>query len=375
MKVAFISGCLEYSVCLANALSKKCKIDYFYNGAAVRQRDESILSLLAENIGKHEVNSYRVRDRRNFASYRNLARTLNNYDVVHIQASDIWLNLNRGCFRNVPIVCTIHDPLQHVGIPWLNRKFQMIAQQITIAQSSAFIVHGEKLKDILASTTDIPLPQIIVIPHGEFSFYRKMKTDASDDSADQQHAKRILFFGEIRKNKGLEYLIRAEPIISAGFNDFKICIAGRFKQEKDNNLEYYRSLMQNPDKFEIHDRFIGNHEVAGFFEKSEIVVLPYIGASQSGILAIAFGFGIPVVATDTGSMGEVVIDGETGLLVPPSDEKALAKALLHLLQDDDLRRSFRANSVVEAENKLNWDTIAEQTMEVYRKTKSGKLAL
>ena len=373
MKVAFINGCLAYSVCLANALSNKCQIDYFYNGASVRQRDESLLSLLKGNIGRHEINHYRVRDRRNFASYRDLARMLDDYDVVHLQGSDIWLNLNRRCFRKVPIVCTIHDPLQHVGLPWLNRKFQTIAQRISIAQASEFIVHGEKLKAVLAATAPVPEEKISVIPHGEFSFYRGMGNQGDSPLRNQGDSppgpKRLLFFGEVRKNKGLEYLIRAEPIISASYPDYKICLAGRFRDETGNNLRYYRSLMSNPDRFEIHDRFIGNHEVAGFFEKSDIVVLPYIGASQSGILAIAFGFGVPVVATDTGSMGEVVRDGESGALVPPGDERALAHALLKLLGDDELRGSFGTKARLEAQGKLNWDTIAEQTLEIYRRAK------
>lgn len=371
MRVAFINGCLEYSVCLANALSTKCQIDYFYNGASVRQRDESVLSLLQGNIARHEINHYRVRDRRNFASYRDLAKRLNNYDVVHIQGSDFWLNLNRDCFRKVPIVCTIHDPLQHVGLPWLNRKFQTIAQRVGIAQSSQFIVHGEKLKTVLAAHAPVPEEKISVITHGEFSFYRRMRRqgDCPPAAPRSGQCKRLLFFGEVRKNKGLEYLIRAEPIISASYPDYKICIAGRFRDETGNNLRYYRSLMSNPDRFEIHNRFIGNHEVADLFEESDIVVLPYIGASQSGILAIAFGFGVPVVATDTGSMGEVVRDGESGTLVPPSDERALANALLHLLRNDELRNSFRAQARVQAQSTLNWDTIAEQTLEVYRRAK------
>jgi glycosyltransferase involved in cell wall biosynthesis len=370
MKVAFISGCLEYSVCLANALSKKCQIEYFYNGAAVRQRDDSVLSLLEEKIVLNEMNSYRVRDPRNYTSYRRIAKMLSKFDVVHIQGSDIWLSLNRHCFGKVPIVCTIHDPLQHVGLPWLNRSFQTVAQNIAIAQSAEFIVHGDKLKSILAASNGIPAHKINVIPHGEFSFYRSMKNGAGDDRKERGKVKRILFFGEIRKNKGLEYLIRAEPLISARCDDYKICLAGRFKHEKGNSLQYYRSLMQNPDRFEIHDRFIGNHEVADFFDTSDIVVLPYIGASQSGILAIAFGFGIPVVATDTGSMGEVVTDGLTGLLVPPTDAKALAEALTHLLNDDDLRRKFGALAGAEAGQKLNWDTIADQTLAVYRRSLS-----
>jgi glycosyltransferase involved in cell wall biosynthesis len=367
VRVAFISGCIEYSVCLANALSKRSEIDFFYSGAYARQRDETILTLLDSAIGRYEINPYRLRDPRNITSHRRLAERFNGYDVIHMQGSNFWFSLNRQVCRKVPIVCTIHDPVQHAGIPLANRVFQSLAQRISTSQASLFIVHGDKLKATLAALHRIPERRIFVIPHGEFSFYRRFSRGACDATNPSGFSKRILFFGEIRKNKGLEYLIRAEPLISALFNDYSICVAGRFNNEPGNNLAYYRALMRNPGRFEIIDRFIGNHEVAGIFEQSDIVVLPYVSASQSGILALAFGFGKPVVATDTGSIGEMVEHGRTGLLVPPADERLLANALLELLRDDEKCSRFGRNAAALAQGQLNWDIIAEQNLEVYEK--------
>ena len=367
MKVAFISGCIEYSVCLANSLNKHCDVDFFYSGSYARQRDESILTLLHQDIGKIEINSYRLRDPRNYKSHRELAQRFNDYDVIHMQGSNFWFSLNRLQCKHVPIVCTLHDVVQHTGIPLANRLFQDVAQRISISQASHYIVHGQKLRATLAELHRIPEHIISVIPHGEFSYYKLLRRNEPTKRESGKHPKRILFFGEVRKNKGLEYLIRAEPIISAQFDDYIICIAGRFMKEPGNNLEYYRSLMHDSSRFEIEDRFIGNHEVADIFEQSDIVVLPYVSASQSGVLAVAYGFSKPTVATDTGSIGEVLEHGRSGLLIPPANEQHLADALVSLLIDDDMRVKYGNNTAAVANGPLNWDNIAILTLEVYEK--------
>lgn len=369
MKVAFISGPIEYSVCLANALRRHCDLDFFYSAAYARQRDESILTLLDPAIGKYEINPYRLRDPRNFTSHRRLAKRFREYDLVH--GSNFWFSLSRHIYRKVPIVWTVHDPVQHTGLPLANYLFQSMVQKVSVAQATAFIVHGEKLKTTLGTLHRIPERKIHVISHGEFSFYRQLRSGAAKPRPAGARKKRLLFFGEVRKNKGLEYLIRAEPYISAVFDDYSIYIAGRFMNQPGNDLDYYRALMRNPKRFEIVNRFIGNHEVAELFEQSDIVVLPYISASQSGILALAFGFGKPVISTDTGSIGEVLENDRTGLLVPPGNEKLLADAVLQLLLDDDKRSLFGKNAAEVARTKLSWEEIGQQTCEVYRTVLAG----
>jgi glycosyltransferase involved in cell wall biosynthesis len=365
MKVAFVSGCIEYSVCLANALSKHCDIDFFYSGLYACMRDDSILSLLDDSIAKVQINPYRIRDPRNFKSYRDLARRFKEYDVIHIQGGNLWFSMSRYLCRDVPIVCTLHDVVQHAGLPLATSLYQALSQKISISQSAVFIVHGNKLKTLLAGSHYIPSQDIAVIPHGEFSFYKWFRRSNPALQNRSYRRKRLLFFGEVRKNKGLEYLIRAEPMISSAYDDYTICIAGRFTNEPGNSLEYYKSMMHDPSRYEIENRFIGNHEVADLFENSDIIVLPYTSASQSGILPLAYGFAKPVVATDTGSIGEVLNHGQTGFLVPPTDVRALADALLTLLKNDDLCAQFGKNAEASALGRLNWNNIAEKTLDVY----------
>jgi glycosyltransferase involved in cell wall biosynthesis len=367
MKVALVAGPIEYSVCLANSISKHCAVDFFYGGDYALHRDVSIFSILNPAVGKVEINPYRIRDGRNFSSYRRLAKRFREYDLIHLQGSNFWFNLNQYVCRKVPIICTIHDPVPHTGIPLKNRVFQALAQKISVSQADAIIVHGKKLHATMAAIYKIAEENIFVIPHGEFSFYRQLRQSGRNAPPSRLNAKQILFFGEVRKNKGLEYLIRAEPLISAAYNNYSILIAGRFIDQEGNNLKYYRSLMKNPARFEIINRFIRNNEVADIFEQSTIVVLPYVSASQSGILALAFGFGKAVVSSNTGSLCEVIENEKNGLLVPPQSEKALANALLQLLRDEEMAQRLAQNAATLAQTRLSWSNISEQTLDVYEK--------
>jgi len=362
VKVAFFSGPIHYSVCLVNALNKYCEITFFYKANHVNQGDASILNLLNPTIKKIPINTYRIRDVRNIWSYYKIARILNKFDIIHIQIGDIWFSLWRWLFKRVPIVFTVHDPYQHIGLREGASKYLDLAQKIAINQSSRFIVHGVKMKRLLVERYNLIPGNIKIIPHGEFSFYKKIRCKPMQINKKEEGIKRILFFGLIRKNKGLDYLIKAEPIISQNYKNFKIIIAGRF----EDKFDYYNNLIQNKDKFEIIDRYIPNNQVADLFEMSDIVVLPYLTATQSGVLCLAFSFGKAVIATDTGSISELLEHGKSGLLVPPGDTKSLASAIIELLLDEKKCLFLGENAKKISEEKLNWNDIALRTVQLYK---------
>jgi len=363
MKVAIVSGPIEYSVCLANALAKHCEIHFYYNERYAKQRDDMILNLLDPSIKRVPISDYRIRDFRNIAKYYRIAKNLKTFDVVHIQIADIWLAFWRFLFRKVPIVSTVHDPYQHFGLKKFNSLYQDFAQKLCIVQSTRFIVHGSKMQEDLAKRYGLLMDNISIIPHGEFSFYKRFKSGVEWKLRKNAPYKRVLFFGLIRKNKGLKFLIKSEPLISSIFSNYKICIAGKFP----DNSQFYKDFIKNSEKFEIIDEYIPIDQVSTLFEESQIVVLPYITATQSGVLPVAFAFGKPVIATNTGSISEVLEHGKNGLIVPPMNEKLLAKAILELLMDDEKCKLYGMNAKKLAAGKLNWNSIAEQTISIYRR--------
>src|SRR4029077_824531 len=126
--------------------------------------------------------------------------------------------------------------------------------------------------------------------------------------------------------KGLEYLIRAEPLITARVPEGTILISGGGEK-----LSHYRRMMVHPDRFIVDNGFIPDERAADYFARASVVVLPYVEASQSGVVSMAYSAAKPVVATSVGGLPEMVEDGGTGYLVPPRNVSQLAESVTRLL--------------------------------------------
>jgi glycosyltransferase involved in cell wall biosynthesis len=191
--------------------------------------------------------------------------------------------------------------------------------------------------------------------------------DGRGDVPEEAHT--VLFFGRIWAYKGLEYLIRAEPLITAVVPDVKIVIAG-----KGEDLAGYRRLMVHPERFVVRNYFIPTAETDTLFRQASIVVLPYVEASQSGVVPLAYTYGKPVVVTNVGSLTDIVVDGVTGYVVPPRQVEPLAQALTCLLQDTSLRRQFGANGKLKIRTECSPRAVAQRTYAVYRLAINGQPA-
>jgi len=170
----------------------------------------------------------------------------------------------------------------------------------------------------------------------------------------------VLFFGRIWPYKGLDHLIRAEPLISARVTDVRFVIAGR-----GEDFARYRAMMRDPDRFTVINEFVSSERRAQLFAEAAVVVLPYVEASQSGVIPIAYAHEKPVVATSVGGLPEAVEDGRTGFVVPPRDERALADAVVQLLEDRRLRRAMGAAGRRKLEDEWSPAKVAEATLRVY----------
>ena len=249
----------------------------------------------------------------------------------------------------------MHDVNEHEGEQSL---INILTNKLHIKLAKHIFVHGEKLRNILVMK-GYPENSISVIKHGDYSFFTKYRNDICEEGS-------ILFFGRIVDYKGIQYLIEAVPLIIKQIPDVNVIIAGR------GDFAKYNSLIQTPENFEIINEFIPDEVVAKLFQRASIIVLPYIEGSQTGIIPIAYSFKKPVIATDVGSIQEVVEDGVTGFIVPPRDSSALAKAILRILKDDDLRMRMGDNAYKKMKEELSWDKIAEKTIEVYKTILNSK---
>jgi glycosyltransferase involved in cell wall biosynthesis len=185
------------------------------------------------------------------------------------------------------------------------------------------------------------------------------------ESADHQRVgdddgRTVLFFGRIWPYKGLDYLIRAEPLITSRVPQARFVIAGQGEK-----LSRYREMMRDPGRFTVIDEFVSRKRRDELFAAATVVVLPYVEASQSGVVPLACAHEKPVVATSVGGLPEAVDDGRTGFVVPPRDERALADAVVRLLEDPALRRAMGAAGRRKLEREWSPNKVAEGTLQVY----------
>jgi glycosyltransferase involved in cell wall biosynthesis len=357
----------EYTVELANGLSKidDITVTLILPETTRKYLGDTWSKLLNPHINVKLFSYGRVKSARNilmapFTIYF-LIRYINRMrpDVIHIQESPgVFVCLALPFIKRYPIVSTNHDVKPHLGFEkGFKSSYREILRKIVTRYSNKIIVHGEYLKNVAISYLHLKAGDVYVIPHGEFSIFKKWNEEINTN--EEQNT--ILFFGRIGKYKGLDYLIKAEPLISRIIPELKFIIAG-----SGDYFQECEKMMLNKERFECHIRFIPNEEVPELFQRASIVVLPYIDASQSGIIPIAYAFKKPVVVTNVGSIPEVVDDGKTGFIVPPRDTKALANAIIKLLKDDELRKQMGENAYKKMKEDLSWDKIAEKTIEVYK---------
>jgi len=165
----------------------------------------------------------------------------------------------------------------------------------------------------------------------------------------------ILYFGYIRKYKGLGSLLKAtHKVITGGERDLLLLVVGEFYEDESHYRAQAAGLGISRD-VQFIPQYVPQNEVATYFSAADVVVLPYLSASQSGIVQVAYNFDKPVIATSVGGLAEVVLDGTTGFIVPPDDADALATAIqrFYLEQKED---EFTRN-IQREKQKYSWETM------------------
>jgi glycosyltransferase involved in cell wall biosynthesis len=319
-------------------------------------------SLLSPRVQVFEFAKPRLRQPfRQLRMVASIQRAIHDFnpDVVHMQQGHLWFSFSLPFLRR-PLVMTIHDPRHHLG----DRASQRTPQSIIdygFRRADQVIVMAEQLRPVVREL-GLDDERIHVVPHLALG-------ERSSTEAVPEEEFLVLFFGRIWPYKGLDYLIHAEPLVSATVPQVHFLIAGQ-----GEDFSRYRSMMVHPERFTVHNRFVPQEECARYFQRASFVVLPYVDASQSGVIAMAYTYGKPVVATTVGGLPEMVDHGQTGLLVPPRDVDALSQAIVHFLQNPDERRRMGENALRRCERDLSADAVAEATLTVYQTAVAGRNA-
>lgn len=173
----------------------------------------------------------------------------------------------------------------------------------------------------------------------------------------------LLFFGFVREYKGLKHLLRAMPSIAEKYEDAELWVVGEFGSDRNDYLEIIEQT-NIADRLRLVDQYVPDTEIQKYFAASDLVILPYESATQSGIVQIAYGFSKPVIATEVGGLPDVVIHEKTGFLVPVKNEKKLAEAVIRFFKEDRAQE-FQKN--IEKEMyRFSWERMREHVEELWK---------
>lgn len=196
--------------------------------------------------------------------------------------------------------------------------------------------------------------RIMQFYHPTYDFYQRKRTLSPEKSNSEMP--RILFFGFIKHYKGLDVLLNAMPSVIEQIPKVRLVVVG----EVYGNDDQYRKLVHSlhlEEHVELHTVYIPNEQVEDYFTNTDVCVLPYRSATQSGITQLAFAFHTPVIATRVGGLSEVIEEGKNGFLVEPENPKQLAEAIIRYFRDD-CRPDF-VRYIAEHQRSYSWEPLVE----------------
>ena len=246
-------------------------------------------------------------------------------EMVHFTGPHLWnLFLVRGlAAHEIPIIHTLHDLDPHHGTRY--GALLKVWNRLIIRSAHHILVHGQTYRDrLLASGVSPGRVTYTPLLHLFVGNAQSPPLSVPPDSVEYQQW--ALFFGRLERYKGVEYLLTACEMMNGSGAEPVLVLAG-----PGNPADSWAGPL--PKRLELRNRLIPDEEAIDLFRRCGLVVLPYIDATQSALIAAAYYFRKPVIVTRTGALPEYVKDGETGYIIEPGYPAALARRLDDMLSD------------------------------------------
>ena len=368
MRIAILSpfypyrgGIAQFSAMLYNALTekgntvkafnfKKLYPDFLFPGKTQYVEKEDTAIVIESDRCLNSINIY---------SYAATLKHIKNFhpDILIIS---YWMSffapeyayIAHAMKKRCKVIALVHNAIPHE--PHLYDK---PLASLFFKQCSGFAVMTQKVVDDICIL--YPKAQCMVSPHPLYNQFGK-SIDALQAKKKLQidlTKKTILFFGLIRDYKGLDILIESFGELD---KSYQLLIAG----EVYGNFSKYDELInKNSNKENIHKhiKYISDNEVSTYFSASDICVLPYKSATQSGITGISFHFETPMIATDVGGLAEIISHEKTGLICELPDAKYLAKSIKSYFED--YKQEDFVENIKKLKQELSWEVFADKILE------------
>ncbi|MFT5858889.1 MAG: glycosyltransferase involved in cell wall biosynthesis [Flavobacteriaceae bacterium] len=367
MKIALFSafypyrgGIAQFSAMLYRALEKEHTVNAFtfkrqYPGFLFPGSSQYV----SDDDSADSIEALRVLDSVNPVTFTTAAKKINETHP-RLYIGQYWMTffgpamagMQKRITKSAKRISILHNVIPHE-----KRFFDKKANRMFLKQNDGFVVLSDVvLRDLLSLKPDAKYLRIdhpIYNQFGEGLNRAEALTKLGLDSSNNY----LLFFGFIRDYKGLDLLIEALVDLPS---DTHVIVAGEVYGSFEKYQKTIDSLGLNA-RIHLFTEYISDSEVSTYFSASDVCMLPYKGATQSGITAISHHFNLPIIATDVGGLKENTRHDETGLVVSQPDSKLIAEAVDHYFTAK-LKLSFSKN--IEAEKSENsWENFAQKIVE------------
>ncbi len=376
MRIAYLStfypfrgGIAQFNAALFNYLSKENELKAF----TFKRQYPNLLfpgtsQLVTENDTADKINSIRVLDSINPFSYFLASQKIKKFSP-DLMLTKFWMPFFGPSLgyvaKSLKKAGTINISILDNVLPHEKRLGDIQFINYFLRQNHGFIVMSEAVKaDLLKMKPDAKYRYITHPLYDHFG--KKMdRTEARKKLGIAPDRKVLLFFGFIRSYKGLDLMLETLKYLP---DEYLLIIAGEvygdFKSYEDlirkNNLE---------NKVMLNVRYISDSEVPVFFSASDVCVLPYKTATQSGITGISYHFDLPVIATDVGGLKESIEPYRTGTVIAQPLENMLFAAIVDYF-NFNLKESFE-NNIQNYKQIASWENFGNGILEFYKELKNN----
>jgi len=356
----FLSGISYFTLRLSNALSDLMDVKTILFRKMLPKRLFPGWRRVGEELTTQKfderVEVYEILDWYNPITWLKAFRIAKKADVIIFQwwtssVAHMYLALEILNLKKRAIIIEFHevvDPLESSILPV--RIYSKVMGRLIRRLATGYVTHSNSDKELISKNYGIEKEKMEVIPHGIYDHYKRIERNIAKSKVGIKEEFAILFFGLLRPYKGVKYLIKAYERLPEDFiKKSRLFIVGETWEDKESKELAKESKFGN--KINVVDRYVRDEEISLYFSASDVLVIPYTRASQSGVAHIGMAFGMPIIASEVGGLKESLGKYEGTVFVRPKSAKDIAKALMSTF---DERRTF------EAPDELRWEEIARK---------------